>query len=388
MYAAELDAAVVVAIIWMYLFFARGMFWRVGRALPSVSAATAFTGKIVAIIPARNEATVIGQSLESLARQSCSEELRLFVVDDASDDGTATVVRVAAAQCGIATNVITSAPLPPGWKGKLWAMQQAIAEAQKMNPDFFLLTDADILHAPDEIATLIAVAETGGYDLCSFMVKLHCESFAEKLLIPAFVYFFFMLYPPAWVRNRRRKIAGAAGGCMLVRPRALGGIGGIESIRSELIDDCALARAIKQSGGNVWLGLSAASQSLRKYTSFLEIGRMISRAAFNQLNHSTLLLAGTIVGMILTFLVPIALIGSAHAGAVVFGVTIWLVMAFSYSRMINFYEQNPLWSLLLPLAAMFYAGATVHSALAYWLGRGGEWKGRAQDVKLNATQSN
>ena len=193
--------------------------------------------------------------------------------------------------------VIAAEPLPPGWTGKLWAVQQGVEQALKLDPAFLLLTDADIHHAPDNIATLVAIAEAGNYDLTSFMVKLHCRSMAEKLLIPAFVFFFFMLYPPAWIRDPKRKIAGAAGGCMLIRPRALQKAGGISAIRDQIIDDCALARAVKRTGGRVWLGVTPETFSTRAYNSFAEIERMIARTAFNQLQHSAALLAGAIVGM-------------------------------------------------------------------------------------------
>jgi hopene-associated glycosyltransferase HpnB len=217
-------------------------------------------------------------------------------------------------------------------------------------------------------------------------VKLNCQSFAEKLLIPAFVYFFFMLYPPAWIRSRNRSAAGAAGGCMLIRAEALAKIGGIESLRGELIDDCALARRIKRSGGKVWLGLAENSRSLRRYGSFAEIGSMISRTAFNQLQHSALLLVICLLGMLLTFVLPVALLATAHAWPVLLGTLTWVLMTISCWSMVRFYGLNLLWTLLLPLSAIFYMGATVHSALMYWSGRGGEWKGRAQDVKTRAAE--
>ncbi len=199
---------------------------------------------------------MIGKSVASLLRQSCVDALRIFVVDDNSTDGTAEAVRQAAAQSpqGERVSVITGRALPSGWSGKLWAVQQGIEQAALLHLEFFLLTDADIEHAPENVATLVRIAETGDYDLASFMVKLHCRSLAEKLLIPAFVFFFFMLYPPQWIRDPRRRTAGAAGGCMLIRPAALERAGGIAAIRQEIIDDCALARAVKRSGGKVWLG--------------------------------------------------------------------------------------------------------------------------------------
>ncbi len=337
---------------------------------------------IAVIMPARNEANVIGTSIASLLRQSCVDALHIFVVDDNSTDRTADAVRQAAALSshGDRVRVINGRVLPSGWSGKLWAVQQGIEQAVALRPEFFLLADADIAHSPDNVATLVQIAEAGGYDLASFMVKLHCRSLAEKLLIPAFVFFFFMLYPPKWIRNPRRKTAGAAGGCMLIRPAALERAGGVAAIRREIIDDCALARAVKRTGGKVWLGLTAETRSLRAYNTFAEIERMIARSAFNQLRHSVWLLLGTVLGMLLVFVLPLVLLASRSALLVAVGAAAYLLMSAAYLPMIRSYQLNPLWALTLPFSAMFYVAATIHSAVMYWSGRGGEWKGRAQDV--------
>jgi hopene-associated glycosyltransferase HpnB len=262
----------------------------------------------------------------------------------------------------------------------MWAVAQGVAEAEKLNPDFLLLTDADIAHAPDNLGELIGVAQSGSYDLVSYMVKLNCQTAAEKLLIPAFVFFFFQLYPPTAIRDSRSRVAGAAGGCMLVRTAALQIAGGIAQIRSEVIDDCALARSIKSSGGRVWLGLTPSTRSLRQYATFAEIERMIARTAFNQLKHSWLLLAGTCIGLALTYLLPLALVFSGRLIPALLGGITWLLMSITYLPMTRFYGRNVLWSITLPLAALFYMAATLHSASQYASGRGGQWKGRAQDV--------
>jgi hopene-associated glycosyltransferase HpnB len=212
------------------------------------------------------------------------------------------------------------------------------------------------------------------------MVKLHCRSFAEQLLIPPFVFFFFLLFPPDWIRDPKRSTAGAAGGCMLIRPAALECAGGIATIRSEIIDDCALARAVKRSGGRVWLGLARTTRSDRAYGSFAEIERMIARTAFNQLRHSRLLLIGAILGLIVTYFVPLLLVFSGNKPLVALGLVSWLLMAMAYLPMVRLYELNQLWSLTLPVGACFYMAATIHSGFNYWAGRGGEWKGRAQDM--------
>jgi hopene-associated glycosyltransferase HpnB len=337
---------------------------------------------IAVIIPARNEANVIGASLASLLQQSCVDALHIFVVDDNSTDGTAEAVRKAVAQSsqGGRVSVIKGRDLPPGWSGKLWAVQQGIEQAAQLQPEFLLLTDADIEHSPENVATLARIAEAGDYDLASFMVKLHCRSLAEKLLIPAFVFFFFMLYPPKWIRDPRRKTAGAAGGCMLIRPAALERAGGIAAIRQEIIDDCALARAVKRTGGKVWLGLTAETRSLRAYNTFAEIEKMIARTAFNQLRHSAWLLLGTVLGMLLLFVLPLALLAGRSLLLVTIGGATYLAMSAVYLPMVRFYQLSPLWALTLPVSAAFYVVATMHSAVMYWSGRGGEWKGRTQDT--------
>ncbi len=369
-------------VVWLCVLLGRGGFWRVNRLQAEVAPASSIPGTIAAVIPARNEAESIGEAITSLLRQSCRESLHIFVVDDHSIDRTAEIARQAATGAGYADQltVITGTALPEGWTGKLWAVQQGVEQALRKDPGFLLLTDADIRHSPENLATLVAIAERGPYDLTSFMVKLHCRTLAERLLIPAFVFFFFLLYPPEWIRNSRRKAAGAAGGCMLLRPEALTRIGGIATIRGEIIDDCALARAIKRSGGQVWLGVSADTASLRVYRSFGEVAQMIARTAFNQLQHSPWLLAGALTGLGITYLAPLLLLLSGSWIAALLGLSAFVMMTASYFPVVRFYGLGAGWALTLPLAAVFYIMATLQSAMNYWSGRGGEWKGRAQDV--------
>ena len=357
--------------IWLYLLLGRGGFWRMAHSaaageLPREAPAVA------GVIPARNEAEVVGRAIASLAKQTYPGAFHIVLVDDASEDGTADAARAAASPEFL--TVLRGAPVPAGWTGKLWAVSQGVGEAARSAPDYFLLTDADIVHPPGGLRDLVALAESGGYDLVSWMVTLRCQSLAERALIPAFVFFFFLLYPPAWIRSTRHRTAGAAGGCLLIRRQTLNRIGGIARIRGALIDDCALARAVKQQGGRVWLGLNTEARSIREYRTFGEIGRMISRTAFTELRHSGLLLVGTIAGMALTYLAPpvAALAGNR------FGAAAWVLMSLAYIPALRFYRRSPLWAPLLPLIAAFYLGATVHSAVAWWRGRGGMWKGRAQ----------
>jgi hopene-associated glycosyltransferase HpnB len=338
--------------------------------------------KIAVIIPARNEADVVGQCVASLLKQAGGHSIHIFLVDDASSDQTAQIARETARAAGASEHltVIQGSPLAPGWSGKLWAVQQGIDKARELHSDFFLLTDADIVHASDSVATLVAIASNGSCDLASFMVKLHCTTFAERALVPAFVFFFLKLYPPAWISDPRRKVAGAAGGSILVRPAALERAGGIEAIRGEVIDDCALARKIKESGGSVWLGLATETRSIRPYGSFAEIGRMISRGAFNQLKHSPLLLLAALVGLTITYLLPPALLlFSRHWIPALLGAAAWMLMMVCFLPSLRLYRLSPLWALALPAIAFFYMGATIHSAFKFWMGRGGQWKGRIQD---------
>lgn len=364
---------------WTYLLFARGTFWRIPCPQPAIP--TTNRPRIVAVIPARNEADVIARAITSLVHQQIDAKFRIILIDDASSDRTAELALQAASGVGMSdcVTILHSAPLPPGWSGKVWAQHQGIAKALECSPDYLLLTDADIEHAPDNLASLISLAETNRTDLTSFMVKLHCKCWFERWLIPAFVFFFFMLYPPAWIRNRKRPTAGAAGGCMLIRPAALMKAGGMESIRNEIIDDCTLARAIKKSGGNLWLAPTETARSIRPYESLSEIGHMISRSAFNQLGHSTLLLVITVFGLAILYLLPVALLFSRSTLPISLGLATLAAMLITYSPMVRFYKLSSFWALTLPTAAVFYIGATIHSAIRYWSGTGGMWKGRAQD---------
>jgi hopene-associated glycosyltransferase HpnB len=372
-------AATLSLVIWMYLVFARGGFWR-ARTMPPCNLRS--TRRVVAVIPARNEANVIGEALTSLFTQYFLAPLQIVLVDDGSSDGTAEVARSVARQLAREKDltVLSGAALPEGWTGKLWAVSQGTQEALKHNPDFLLFTDADIHHDGRSVADLIAKAEAEELDLTSHMVRLSTTNFAEEALIPAFVYFFLQLYPPAWIAAADKKTAGAAGGCILLRPSALARIGGHAVIRSQIIDDCALARAVKSSGGKIWMGLSASTQSIRPYSGFAEIFRMISRSAFNQLQHSAWLLAGTLLGLALTYVVPIAALFSGRHIAERLGLAAWLLMSISYAPMTRLYRLPPLFAFTLPIVAVFYAAATFHSAVQYWRGQGGVWKGRVQDA--------
>jgi hopene-associated glycosyltransferase HpnB len=382
MQLVALIAGLVCVMAWLYLLVGHGRFWRVRAWVAQEAPLRVIRGPIAVVIPARNEADTVGESVQSLLRQTCADAIHIFLVDDNSTDGTAEAAHRAAGETSrpSALTMIHGQPLPDGWTGKLWAVQQGIDQALRLHPECLLLTDADILHSPESVATLTGLAENGRWDLASFMVKLHCHSVPEKLLIPAFVFFFFLLYPPSWIRNPRRKTAGAAGGCILLRPEALVRAGGVAEIRGEIIDDCALARSVKRSGGKVWLGATPDTRCLRTYETFGEIERMIARTAFNQLQHSLWLLVGALVGLLLIYMVPLALLVSGSRLLTLLGATAYILMFVAYVPMVRFYKLNAWWALTLPISASFYMAATVHSAFNYWSGRGGQWKGRAQDT--------
>lgn len=362
--------------IWLYLLLGRGGFW-LARERDQSPAMLARWPSVTAVVPARNEADVIEQAIGSLLRQDYPGTFRVVLVDDGSDDGTAD--RALAAASAGRLDVLRGSPLPAGWTGKVWAQHQGVSHTLASNdkPDYLLLTDADIGHAPGNLRALVAQADSQRLVLSSSMVELSCQGWVEHFLIPAFVFFFQMLYPFAWVADRNRSVAAAAGGCMLVRREALERIGGMASIRSEIIDDCALARQLKVCGP-IRLGLTQRARSLRPYEGLREIGRMVSRSAYAQLDYSPLLLVGTVAGMAITYLAPALLALFGHGLAQAAGLATWLLMAIAFQPVLRFYRVSPLWGLALPAIAAAYTVFTVQSAVAVWRGQGGLWKGRAQ----------
>lgn len=367
--------------IWLYLVAARGNFWLCSQRDDWKPAAPLAWPRITAVVPARNEAHGIAACIGSLLRQDYPGNWSVILVDDGSDDGTAGLAHAAAAAVNKAASlqVIEGRPLPAGWTGKLWAVRQGIEAAQNMvpPPDYLLLTDADIVYQPDVLKDLAAQAANEKLVLTSLMVKLRCESPAERGLIPAFIFFFQMLYPFSWVNRRDRATAAAAGGCMLVRADVLRQAGGIEAIRGALIDDCALARILK-AHGPIWLGLTERVHSIRPYPDIEEIRRMVARSAYAQLQYSPLLLAGTVLGMALTYLAPPLMTLFADGNARIFGLAAWGLMALAFQPTLRLYRLSPLWGLVLPAIATCYMLFTLDSALQFARGKGGQWKGRIQ----------
>jgi len=360
--------AVVPLLAWLYLLLGRGLFWLARERDTQEGPAPAAWPSVVAVVPARDEADVIVNSVGSLMAQDYRGSFRIIVVDDQSSDGTGDDARA------LGCDVITGSPRPSGWTGKLWAVSQGIAAAG--TPDYLWLTDADIAHTPDNLSQLVARAEAQRFVLTSLMARLHCDGFAEKLLIPAFVFFFDMLFPFGWVNDPRNNLAAAAGGCMLIRRDALERAGGIAAIRGEIIDDCAMGRLLKRQGP-IWLGLTNRSVSLRPYF-FGEIRTMVARSAYAQLAYSPLLLAGTVLGMALVYAAAPILAVFAGGAARWMGVAAWALMALAIVPMLRFYRLSPLWGLALPVIGALYGLFTLDSAIQHWRGRGGMWKGRAQ----------
>ena len=373
--------AMLALAIWLYLLVGRGRFWRAReRDSRNEPQPPPRWPRVTAVIPARDEAESIAETIRSLLAQAYPGPFSVILVDDESRDGTADVARAAARTAGAPDRltVLSGRPLPPGWTGKLWAMCQGVEAASLgQTPDYLLLTDADISYAPDALAQLVARAEAGAYVLTSLMVKLRCVSLAERCFVPAFIYFFQMLYPFAWVNRPRHPLGAAAGGCMLVRPAALRAVGGLGSIRGALIDDCALGAALKTQGP-IWLGLTERVASARPYDRLEDIRRMVARSAYAQLGYSPLMLAGCTLGMALTFLAGplLAVVGTGLPQLL--GGVVWAMMCLSYQPILRFYRRSPLWGLALPAIALTYMAFTLDSAYQHWRGRGGLWKGRVQ----------
>ncbi|MGV3719910.1 MAG: glycosyltransferase [Actinomycetota bacterium] len=366
-------------VIWLGLWLAHGGFWRIDQEL--VPAAPAEWPSVTVVIPARNEAAVIGETLRSIWSQEYPGELRVVVVDDHSDDETAAEAWGGTpADCKGRLAVLGAEPFPGGWTGKVWAMEQGVTRGIPVDaaPRYVLFSDADISHGHGAVRELVARAEVNQLDLTSFMVRLQCRSAAERLMIPAFVFFFRLLYPFRRVNDPRHPLAGAAGGTMLVRHSALERIGGMAAIRHEIIDDCSLAHEIKRGGHRIWLGLSHASYSTRGYGTLREIVMMIARTAYTQLGYSPLRLLGCVLGLGLTFLAPPLLVTTGSAEAGVLGSGAWLVMTLLYLPMVRFYGVSPASALLLPGVACVYLYATALSAWRHHRGKGGWWKGRSQ----------
>jgi hopene-associated glycosyltransferase HpnB len=372
--------AVVSLVAWLWLLLCQGFFWRTDVRLPRREDPADWP-PVCVVVPARDEAEVLPASLPSLLAQRYPGRAEIFLVDDGSSDGTGTLARELADRHGGLPLTVGSPGEPPaGWTGKLWAVRHGITLARAREPEYLLLTDADIAHAPDSLRELVAAARSGGFDVVSQMARLRVESLWERLVVPAFVYFFAQLYPFRRIGGKGTRTAAAAGGCVLLRTEAAERARIPDAIRHAVIDDVALARAVKGSGGRIWLGLAEQVDSVRPYPRLHDLWRMVSRSAYAQLRHNPLVLLGTVIGLALVYLVPpvtlIAGLATGETTAALLGGLAWLVMTGTYIPMLRYYGQ-PLWlAPLLPFTAFLYLLMTVDSAVQHYRGRGAAWKGR------------
>ncbi|WP_326751353.1 glycosyltransferase [Streptomyces hirsutus] len=367
-------------VAWLWLLLGQGFFWRTDVRLPPGREPEPWPSVCV-VVPARDEAAVLPVSLPSLLAQDYPGRAEVFLVDDGSTDGTGRLARELADRHGGLPLTVGSPGEPPaGWTGKLWAVRHGIGLARARAPEYLLLTDADIAHAPDSLRRLVAAARTGGFDVVSQMARLRVESFWERMVVPAFVYFFAQLYPFRRIGRDGSRTAAAAGGCVLLRAEAAERARIPDAIRQAVIDDVALARAVKAGGGRIWLGLADGVDSVRPYPRLDDLWRMVSRSAYAQLRHSPVLLAGTVAGLVLVYLVPpvavVAGLAVESTQAVAAGAAAWLVMTGTYLPMLRHYRQPPWLVPLLPFTAFLYLLMTVDSAVQHHRGRGAAWKGR------------
>ncbi|MFE7965520.1 glycosyltransferase [Streptomyces cellulosae] len=386
--SAVVWSAAVSLAAWLWLLLFQGWFWRTDVRLPASrepdvrpDVGPDVWPHVCVVVPARDEAAVLPASLPSLLAQDYPGRAEVFLVDDGSTDGTGDLAReLARRRGGLPLTVASPGEPPSGWTGKLWAVRHGMEAARARDPEYLLLTDADIAHAPDSLRRLVTAARTGGFDLVSQMARLRVESVWERLVVPAFVYFFAQLYPFRRISRPGSRTAAAAGGCVLLRADAAARARIPDAVRHAVIDDVAVARAVKRSGGRIWLGLADGVDSVRPYPRLGDLWRMVSRSAYAQLRHSPLLLAGTVAGLALVYLVPPAAVAvGAAAGSVpcaLLGGAAWLVMTGTYVPMLRYYRQ-PLWlAPLLPVTAFLYLLMTVDSAVQHRRGRGAAWKGR------------
>jgi hopene-associated glycosyltransferase HpnB len=383
-------ACLLAAAAWVYLLVGHGTFWRTDCRLPRAAGADpGIWPSIVAVIPARDEAAMLPETLPSLLTQEYPGAFSVVLVDDGSSDGTAAAAGSLGRKPGVtaALRVIEGTPPPAGWAGKVWAMAQGVTAAGEC--DYLLFTDADIAFAPGAVRELVRAAVGGDRALLSQMALLRADTGWERWIVPAFVYFFAQLYPFRRVGRPRSRTAAAAGGCMLVRRDTLAAAGGLERVSGARIDDIALARLLKgpPAAARCWLGFTTDVRSHRPYPRLAGLWGMVARSAYTQLRYSPALLAGVVAGLAWLYLLPpvaglaglaaLAAGGGAaagwYAGA---GLAGWAVMTVTYVPVLRLYRLSPLRAPGLPFAALLYAAMTVDSARRHYAGRGGEWKGR------------
>jgi hopene-associated glycosyltransferase HpnB len=360
-------------VIWVWLLVGHGAFWRSGPVLGAAYPTRPL--KVTVVIPARDEAEHIADTLRSLLIQQFNGELKIVMIDDNSSDGTGALARELAVT-DRRLNVLDGELLKTGWTGKMWAVSQGLRQPETLAADYVLFTDADIVHGPGHLASLVSRAERDQLSLVSEMVRLRCESLAERATLPAFVFFFQLLYPFRWVCDPGRTTAAAAGGTMLVAQEALRSVDGVNRISRALIDDVALAREIKRGGHRIWLGHGEQVVSERRYAGFSDVWKMIARTAYVQLGYSPWVLIGTCVGMLLVYVEPVLASLFATGALRWAGAVCWTGMAIAFQPTLWRYRRSPAWGLLLPVIGLFYLMATMSSAVRFYQGRGGQWKNR------------
>ena len=360
-------------VIWVWLLVGHGAFWRSGPVLGAAYPTRPL--KVTVVIPARDEAEHIADTLRSLLMQQFNGELKIVLVDDNSSDGTGALARELAVT-DRRLSVLDGELLKTGWTGKMWAVSQGLQQPETLAADYVLFTDADILHGPGHLASLVSRAERDQLSLVSEMVRLRCESLAERATLPAFVFFFQLLYPFRWVCDPERTTAAAAGGTMLVAQEALRRVDGVNRISRALIDDVALAREIKRGGYRIWLGHGEQVVSERRYVGFSDVWKMIARTAYVQLGYSPWVLLGTCVGMLMVYVEPVLASLFATGALRWVGAVCWAGMALAFQPTLWRYRRSPAWGLLLPVIGLFYLMATISSAVRFYQGRGGQWKNR------------
>lgn len=376
---------------WVYMAFYRGWFWRTDVRLTGYARLRGRWPRVAVIVPARNESGVLPQTLASLLKQDYPGAFHVYVVDDSSTDSTGDTASNIA-QFNELTHKLTvtkAKPLPDGWAGKVWAMQQGLDATVGFRARYLLLTDADIVHPADSMRKLVSQSVDDEFDIVSVMAKLPTNAGWERFLLPAFVYFFSMLYPFKWVSSASKRTTAAAGGCLLIRRTALDTAGGFKAISDRVIDDCSLAKAVRDSGGRSWLGYADGVESVRGYGSLGEIWRMVTRSAYDQLRYSPLLLVGTLLGLGVLFAAPVlaavtgAVVvagdwpgGVAAWTALVSGIAAWEIMSNTYAPVLKMHGLTRERGLLLPFAAIMYLAMTVDAARRHHFGGGVAWKGR------------
>ena len=372
MESLTLAAALASFLIWLAVLAAPWQPWRTREVMEADETGTdEDLSQVTAVIPARNEAAVIRSTLEALQRQG--RGLRVLLIDDGSTDGTAQAAMESAIPL---LKIVPGKPLPDGWIGKVWALEQGTL---RVSTPLTLLLDADIGLRPGILAALLSKQRKEEIDFLSIMATPSLNGFWERLLMPAYVFFFKLLYPFALSNHSAMPVAAGAGGCVLLETSLIGRIGGLGCIKNAIIDDCALARAVKRAKARTWIGLSQGVHSVRPYGGFGAIWNMVARTAFTQLRYSIILLALCSMLMVLAFISPLITLFSQHPTARLVSLSATMMMVIAYIPILRYYRLSPVWAMFTPVIGLLYLSMTWASAIRFWKGIRSEWKGRAYE---------